>query len=284
MSNIYYIDGEFVSSDDALLPADDLAVLRGYGIFDFMRTYGGKPFHLDQHLKRLERSAGLIGLDLPLSIDQIHAITLETLARNDHAESSIRIIVTGGTSLDNITPLGQSRLLVLVTPFKPNPTAWFTDGVKVITNQTDRYLPEAKTLNYIPAIIALKKARQAEAVDALYVDQQGHALEGTTTNLFAFFGERLVTPGTGILMGITRQAVIELASEHYQVETSDLSLADLLQADEVFICSSNKEICPVRQVDNQIIGNGKPGPHTRFLMEQFSKMTHAYATLQPHTK
>jgi branched-chain amino acid aminotransferase len=277
MTSIYYIDGEFVVADDAQIPADDLAILRGYGVFDFMRTYGGKPFHLDAHLRRLERSAELIQLDLPLSIDEIRAITLETLARNAYPEALVRIVVTGGTSPDNITPNGASRLLVMIKQLKPNPESWYRDGIKIITNPTERYLPDAKTLNYIPAIIALKRAAAQDALDAIYVDAQGNALEGTTTNLFAFVGERLVTPGLGILLGITRQAIIDLASQHFQVEVRDLPVSELMQADEVFICSSNKEICPVRQIDDQTIGAGKPGPQTQFLMEQFTQMARAYA-------
>ena len=277
MSSIYYIDGEFVVADDAQIPADDLAILRGYGIFDFMRTYGGKPFHLDAHLRRLERSAEYIQLDLPLSIDEIRAITLDTLARNNYPESLVRIVVTGGTSTDNITPNGKSRLLVMITAAKPNPQSWYQEGIKIITNPTERYLPGAKTLNYIPAIIALKQAAAQNAIDALYIDAQGNALEGTTTNLFAFFGDRLVTPGSGILLGITRQAVIDLASDHYQVELRDLPLTELLQADEVFICSSNKEVCPVRQIDDQFIADGQPGPRTRFMMDAFTRMARAYA-------
>lgn len=276
MSNTFYIDGDFVRDSEASIPADDLAVLRGYGIFDYMRTYSGKPYHLDAHLKRLERSAQLIELDLPMSIDQIHDITLETLARNDHAESSVRIVVTGGSSENNLTPNGGARLLVMATPFKPYPEAWFRDGVKVITNRTDRYLPQAKTLNYIPAIVALRKAQKADAIDAIYVDRQEHALEGTTSNLFAFFGDRLVTAGDNILLGITRQTVLDLASDRFRVEVTDLPLADLLRADEVFVSSSNKEVCPVRQIDDTIIGEGVPGPNTRFMMEQFTKMAVAY--------
>lgn len=277
MPGIFYIDGEYIASDSAAIPADDLAVLRGYGVFDFMRTYGGRPFHLESHLARLERSAQLIHLDLPASIDTIHDITLETLARNSYAEATVRIVVTGGTSDDNITPNGGARLLVMVTPWKPQPESWYEDGIKVITNHTERYLPQAKTLNYIPAIVALNQAQRQGAVDAIYVDKAGYALEGTTTNLFAFFGDRLVTPGRDILLGITRQTVLDLASDRFQVEVTDLPLADLLRADEVFICSSNKEVCPVRQIDEHTIGQGVPGPHTRFLMEQFAKMAVAYA-------
>ncbi|MAS34848.1 MAG: branched-chain amino acid aminotransferase [Anaerolineaceae bacterium] len=279
MSSIFYIDGEYVPSTDASIPADDLAVLRGYGVFDFMRTYNGKPFHLDAHLKRLENSARLIELDLPNSLDDIRRITLETIARNGYPESNVRIVVTGGTSPDNITPNGGARLLVMVTPHKPLPEAWYRDGVKIITNRTERYLPEAKTINYIPAIVALKKARKQNAVDAIYVDKTDSVLEGTTTNLFAFLGDRLITPGKAVLLGITRQAVLELASDRFAVEVSDLKLDDLMRADEVFITASNKEICPVRQVDDQIIGQGVPGPKTRFLMERFAHLTAAYGNM-----
>lgn len=275
--SIYYIDGEFVRSHDATLPADDLAVLRGYGVFDFMRTYGGRPFHLDAHLRRLERSARLIHLDLPMSIDEIERVTLETIERNGYPEANVRIVVTGGTSEDNITPNGGARLLVMVTPWKPLPEVWYRDGIKIITNRTERYLPEAKTINYIPAIIALKKAHAQGAIDAIYIDKHGHALEGTTTNLFAFFGDRLVTPGKDVLLGITRQTILELASDRFQVEVTDLPLADLLRADEVFISSSNKEVCPVRLIDDHVIGQGVPGPRTGFLMEHFAQMAVAYA-------
>jgi branched-chain amino acid aminotransferase len=279
MSSIFYIDGDYVQSDEATVPVEDLAVLRGYGVFDFLRTYGGRPFHLESHLRRLERSARLVSLDLPQSIDEIRRITLETLERNNFHESNVRIVVTGGTSDDNITPNGGARLLVMVTPLKSQPETWYRDGVKIITNHTERYMPEAKTINYIPAVIALKKAKAEGAVDAIYVDKSGHALEGTTTNLFAFFGDRLVTPGQSVLQGITRQTVLELASDRFQVELADLPLADLLRADEVFICSSNKEVCPVQQVDDHTIGQGVPGPHTRFLMGQFTHMAVAYAQM-----
>ncbi len=143
MTSIFYIDGEFVRSDDASIPVDDLAILRGYGVFDFLRTYGGRPFDLDSHLRRLERSARLIHLDLPVSLDEIRRITLETLERNGYPESNVRLVVTGGTSEDNITPNGSSRLLVMITPLKPQPEAWYRDGVKVILNPTERYLPQA---------------------------------------------------------------------------------------------------------------------------------------------
>ena len=114
----------------------------------------------------------------------------------------MRIVVTGGSSPDDITPAGPARLLVLVTPFAAQPAARYREGIKIITDRQERYLPEAKTINYVPAIVALRRARQAGAVEAIYVNRAGHALEGTTTNLFAVFGDRLVTR---LLPGVTRQ-------------------------------------------------------------------------------
>jgi branched-chain amino acid aminotransferase len=276
MPNVHYIDGHYLSDAAATIPVSDLAVLRGYGVFDFFRTYGGKPFHLEAHLARLEQSAGMISLPLPQTLADIRSIVLELLDRNGSAEVTVRIIVTGGTSDDNITPRGESRLLILVAPLVPPPDTWYRDGVKVITEHTERYLPEAKTINYIPAIVALQRAQAQAAIDAIYVDRAGRALEGTTTNLFAFYGDTLVTPGNGILRGITRQAVLELASDLYEVQLRDLNVNELLRADEVFITSSNKQICPVRQIDDTVIGAGVPGQHTCRLMHRFVELAVAH--------
>ena len=278
MGNIWYVDGDYVDSEAALLPAADLAVLRGYGIFDFTRSYGGRPFRLDAHLRRLQRSAELILLDLPLPLEQIRDVTLETLARNGYpgrGEARLRLVVTGGDSPDDITPAGNARLLVLVTPFAAQPAERYREGVKLVTNRQERRMPEAKTIDYVSAILAQRRARQAGAVEAIYVDRQGHALEGTTTNLFAVIDGRLVTPGDGILYGVTRQAVLELAEERMPVERRPLPLEEALRADEVFLTSSSKEVCPVRQVDDTVIG--PPGPHTRALMRDFRELAQDWA-------
>ena len=290
VANIYYVDGEFVASDSAQLPADDLGILRGYGVFDFTRTYGGRPFRLDAHLQRLQRSAQHILLELPLPPAQIRAIALETLARNAlpaGAEAGLRIVLTGGSSPDFITPAGPSRLLVLVSPLRRPPADWFREGVRVISNPLDRYLPAAKTINYAPAIVALRRARQAGAVEAIYINRRGHALEGTTTNLFAIFGNRLLTPAAEVLAGVTRQVVLELAATtpaangiRLQLQQTVLPLAALLRADEVFLTSSSKEICPVSHIDDTPVGRAVPGPHTRALMRAFSQ----FAAPHPRSK
>ena len=117
--SVYYVDGEFLPEDEAKIPIDDLSILRGYGIFDYMRTYSGKPVFLKQHLDRLRQSAGQIGLDLPWSPEELNEIVRQTLNRNNNAESNIRIVVTGGSSPDFITPQSKPRLLVFVNPLDP---------------------------------------------------------------------------------------------------------------------------------------------------------------------
>ena len=273
----YYIDGEFVPADRAVIPVTDLAVLRGLGAFELLRTYGGHPFALEEHLERLQHSLQKMGLLLPWTIEELRRIVLETLQRNlanGHSESNIRIIVTGGSSSDFMTPQGQPRLLVLVSEMPRQPEAWYTDGVKITTMQNRRILPGAKSINYLSATIALKKARELGAVESLYVDRDGQVYECTTSNIFAFVGDRLVTPGRRILAGITRGVILQMAEAMFTIEVRDLSFPELIAAAEVFITGTNKGIVPVVRIDDVIIGEGRPGPRTRRLM----------AALEAHTQ
>ncbi|MBI9083125.1 MAG: aminotransferase class IV [Desulfobacterales bacterium] len=274
--DIYYVDGTFVAADEAVVPVNDLALLRGYGVFDLIRTYNGKPFFLQAHIDRLIHSAGEIGLRLPWSADELTAIVLETLRRNAHPEANLRVVVTGGPSPDFMTPQGKPRLLVLVTPIPKLPAQWYSEGVPIVTVVVERYKPGAKSINYIPATIALKTAREKGAIEALYIDREGFVLEGTTSNIFAFFGDRLITPGRGILSGITRQVVLDIAGRHYAIDIRDLSLEEMLAADEIFITGTNKGLVPVVQVDDRAIGDGRPGNRTRTIMAEMEKYTAGY--------
>ncbi len=266
---IYFINGDFLEADESYLPVTDLAIVRGYGVFDFFRTYNGKPIQLERNIRRLRNSANIIELDVPWTDDEIAAIVNETIARNGFDEANIRIIVTGGDSENFLMPGDQPRLLVYVEPLKPLPQAWYTDGVKVITVQEERYLPGAKSLNYIPAILALKQAKRENAVEALYTDRDGNVREGTTTNLFAFYGNNVVTPQTDILPGVTRGRVMEILADSYTVTERPLPYEELLQADEVVITAANKQVVPVVQLDEHIYNNGAVGPHSQRLMATF---------------
>jgi branched-chain amino acid aminotransferase len=272
---IYYVDGDFVEEQDAKLPLSDLIILRGYGVFDFLRTYGGRPFHLEDHIKRLQNSARLIGLACPWSSSEIIDITLQTIARNDYPEANIRLLITGGDSEDSISPGQQPRLVVTVGPVKRFPEQWYRDGVKIITARLNRYIPGAKSIDYIRAIVTLNDARAVGAVESVYVDIDDHVLEGTTSNLFAVISGRLVTPAEDILPGITRDVILELVKEDFQVELRNLPRAELLQAEEIFLASSNKEVLPVCQVDDQPFKSA-PGPVSGRVQGLFRAYTEKY--------
>lgn len=270
---ICYLNGKYVPFDQACLPLNDLGIVRGYGVFDFLRTYNGVPFKLREHIQRLQNSAKLIGLSIPWSTQEIEAIAQDTLGRNNLPEANIRIVVTGGSSSDFITPLGQPSLMVIVTPVSEYPREYYEQGVKAITLQIERFLPTAKSLNYISAIGALQQAKVTNAVEALYVNQQGHVLEGTTTNLFLFRGSQLITPKEGILNGITKDVVLELAKNQFEIVEQPIYYSDLSSCDEAFITSSTKEILPVVQIDDLHISHGKLGENTQVLMHLFHNYT-----------
>lgn len=271
--NVYYVDGKFVPADQAVLPVDDLAIIRGIGVFDLLRTYGGKPYFLEAHVSRLLDSAKAIDLKIDWSHEQICRVAMETLAQNTVEEANIRIIITGGSSADFLTPSGSPRLLVLVTPLPKLPQWWYRKGVKVITVQSTRNIPNAKSINYLPAAMALGKAKKEKALEVLYLDEAGNALEGATSNLFAFIDGTLVTPGHGMLSGITRQVILEIAQDHYPVEIRDLHSTELFNAQEVFITGTNKGLVPVVQIDDTTIGQGQPGKQTHLMMKRLEAHT-----------
>ena len=148
----------------------------------------------------------------------------------------------------------------------------FAQGIKLITTSLQRTAPEAKTTSYVSAIRALKEAKRHHAADALFVNEQGHVLEATRSNFFIFRGDTLVTPRAGILIGITRNVVLDLARGRFPIEERPILLDELPQADEAFITSSSREIVPVVQIDDLVIGNGKPGQRTYELEQRFIEM------------
>ncbi len=276
--NTYYIDGNFVKEDQAVISVNDMIVLRGFGVFDFLRTYNKKPFFLEDHIKRLQKSAELIGLAVPWSKEEIADIVLQTLERNDHEEYNIRLVVTGGISHDSITPEGNSKLMVMVSQIHKLPPEWYTDGVKIVTGQVERCIPGAKTTTYLQAVLALREARAKEAIEAIYMDPNGRLLEGTTTNLFLYINEKLVTPSSDILPGITRQVLLDILSDKFDIEIRDVNKKELKNAQEAFLSASNKEIVPVTQIDDLILNNGKIGPQTQKIMQIFHEFTQNYGT------
>ncbi len=276
--SIFYINGEFVNADSASISARDLAILRGFGVFDFLRTYGGAPFQLGAHLRRLQRSADLIELACPWDLEELGEIVMETLRRNTYDEAGIRLVVTGGDSPNGFMPGGDSRLLVMAAALQNLPAVAYQQGAAVATVEQQRLMPEAKTINYIPGITAQRKAqkRVPDAIDAIYcVD--GFVVEGTRSNIFIFKDGRWISPDRGLLPGITRAEVIKLLEGDGQLELREITRDEFCAADEIVMTSSTKEIVPIVQVDDVQIGAGIPGAASRALMRQWREMIDAYA-------
>ncbi len=273
----YYIDGKFLSDDRSLISVKDIVVLRGFGVFDFLITYNKRPFHLEEHVQRLENSAKCIGLEINHTNSEICEIVQETVNRNHHhMESGIRIVYTGGISSDGLNPEGRGILMVMVTPKLELAPRWYTDGAKIITVGVERFLPSAKSTCYLSAVHAVQQARKQKAIEAVYVDRNNRILEGTTTNFFFFKKNKLVTSHRDILPGITRSVIIELAKDFYGVETRDIDSSELYDMEEVFITASNKEVMPIVKVNDLQIGNGRVGEHTRRIMQLFRDYTNSY--------
>jgi branched-chain amino acid aminotransferase len=273
----YYVDGKFLDDDRSLISAKDIVVLRGFGVFDFLITYNKRPFHLEEHVQRLENSARCIGLEINHTNSEICEIVRETVKRNPHhMESGIRIVYTGGISSDGLNPEGRGILMVMVTPKLELPPGLYTDGTKIITVDVERFLPSAKSTCYLSAVHAVQEAKKQEAIEAVYVDRNNRILEGSTSNFFFFKKNRLVTSHLDILPGITRSVIIELAKDFYGVETRDIDNSELHDMEEVFITASNKGVMPIVKVNDLQIGNGRVGEHTLRIMQLFRDYTNFY--------
>ena len=266
----YYVNGSFVPPTQAMLPLNDLGIVRGYGVFDLLRTYGKTPFRLRDHIHRLESSASQIGLGLPWSTEELEDVVLQTYARNDIPDASIRIVVTGGPSTNFMTPQGKPSLMVMVHPVAPYPASYYSQGSKAVSTLIERTMATVKSLNYIGAIMAMNDAEKTGAVEAIYLDAHDRLTEGTRANLFVVRGERLITPREGVLKGITRQVVMEIATNDFEVVEHPIHYHELSLIDEVFLTSTTKEILPVVQIDEHVIGTGKPGPKTQRIIELFN--------------
>jgi branched-chain amino acid aminotransferase len=272
------IDGVITRPEDAKVSVYDRGFLYGDGVFETLRTYGGVPFAIEEHMRRLDASARAVGIELPVPARTLEAEVLEAVRAAGNAESSARIMVTRGQGPLGLDPaLATSPLrVILVEPITPLPAALYRDGVSVVTVRTDRAAdaaPGAKVSNYLASMLALQRARAAGAHEALILDAEGHALEGTTSNFFLVTGGALLTAPVGqILAGITRAHVIAVAEdEGIPVRYGAICKSDIRGAQEAFLTSSLREILPVVRVDGDVIGDGAPGPVTRRLHAAFRR-------------
>jgi branched-chain amino acid aminotransferase len=274
--SIFYLNGDFIKKDKTLVNILDLGIVRGYGIFEFLITYQRKPFRLNDHIKRLFRSARIIGLSLPWSEKKLSELVNLTLDKNPKGEKSIRIIVTGGESENLITPSSNPTLAIIVLPHKRYPLEYYEKGGKIITYKFNRESPEAKTLNYIFGVRASMEAKKLGATEVLYTCGN-YIYECVSSNFFSIKNGTIITTGENILNGITRKVVLELIKDKYNIIFKPLRVSELDSIDEAFLTSSNREVMPITMIDKIVIGNGTPGPITKNIMASFTNYTKQYS-------
>ena len=273
------IDGSLVGTAEARVSVYDRGFLYGDAVFEVLRTYGGVPFALDEHLARLQRSAERVFITLPVDDATLRREVEHALAAASNDESYVRIVVTRGTgplSLDPDTAVRPLRV-VLVEPVNPPSRDVYAGGIAVLLVHARRAVDGtaaegAKVSNYLANLLALRQARERGAQEALVVDAHGHVVEGASSNVFVVRAGHVATPpeSAGILAGITRSCILEAARElRVPVEERDLAVADVLGADEAFVTSSIREVLPVVVADGRPIGTGLPGPITRALHRRF---------------
>ena len=266
MTQAIYINGEYFSREDAKISVYDHGLLYGDGVFEGMRIYSGKVFALEDHMTRLYESARAIMLDIPIAIDALTTAVNETVAKNGLTEGYIRLVVTRGGNQLGLNPFACE-----------DPQVIYTEGLELITASTIRNHPAAlsprvKSLNYLNNIMAKIEAIRAGCIEAVMLNTKGEVAECTGDNIFIVRGDRLITPpiDAGILEGITRNTVIDLARENgIEVAEEAMTRHDIFVADECFLTGSAAEVIPAVKLDGRVIGDGKPGPMTQKLNAAF---------------
>lgn len=269
-----YLINQFVSSKEAKLPVSDLGLQRGYAAFDFLRTCNGVPLFIDDHLERFHRSAKQLHLNAP-DKNSLKEIVYELIDRNRLDQSGIKMLLTGGNSPDGYA-LAEPNLIMTEFPLQLPPPSKYRIGMKVISYEYQRQMPEVKTTNYLMGIWLQQKREQHNAGDVLY-HYNGKVTEFPRSNIFIVTKEDVVvTPNKNILAGITRKKVIGFAEKRFNVELRDVTLDEVKNAAEVFFTNSSHRVFPVVQVDETEIGNGKPGVVTQKILEGFLEVEQDY--------
>lgn len=284
MSLQIYINGEFHDKENAKISVYDHGLLYGDGVFEGMRSYSGKVFRLEQHLDRLYESALAICLTIPISKEQMALDVNKTLQVNSFTNAYIRLVVTRGSGSLGLDPNRTSnpQVIIIADSISLYPEEYYQNGLKIITASTVRSHPAAlspriKSLNYLNNIMAKIEGLQAGCVEALMLNHKGEVAECTGDNIFIVKNGTILTPpkDAGILEGITRNAILDLAKELGIVaHETTLTRHDLFVADECFLTGSAAEVIPVVSLDSRPIGQGKVGAVTTKLMAAFKKLVH----------
>lgn len=276
------INGRLLDEREALVSAFDRGFLYGDGIFESMRAVNGSVFRLERHLRRLTRSASLIGLELARAEADLAAAVREVLRANGLENARIRVTVTRGAGRpgDYLHAEGPPTVVVAALPFAGLPREAHDDGVEVSIVRR-RQVPPAvldpaiKSTSRLSSVLARREAHERGAFEALLLDERGHLTEGTASNAFVVAGGRLLTPAStdGCLPGVTREAVIDLArGAGIDVREERLPVSLLGRAEEIFLTNTSWEVLPVTRVDGRPVGSGRPGPMAADLLRLYREL------------
>jgi len=279
MPQVIYLNGEFVSKEDAKVSVYDHGFLYGDGIFEGIRIYNGNIFRCKEHLDRLYDSAKSIMLDIPLSYGDMQKALVETIRRNELRDGYIRLVVSRGPGDLGLDPRRSPKAFVIIIAEKLSiyPEEAYINGLKTISVSQRRNIPDAlnpkiKSLNYLNNILVKIQANLADVGEAIMVNAQGYVAEGSSDNIFIDKRGVVYTPPcyVGALEGITRGAIIDICGRiGIPLKEEPFTLHDVYVADEVFFTGTAAEVIAVREVDGRIIGEGKAGPITTRLLKEF---------------
>ncbi len=277
-----WLDGKWSDRETATISVYDHGLLYGDGVFEGIRVYGGKIFKLSEHLDRLYDSAKAIWLTIPMPKDEMAAVTEEAVRRSGIAEAYIRHVITRGVGDLGLDPrkCPKPSIIIIVDTIRLFPEEVYETGLRVVTAGTpiphrEALSPRVKSLNYLAHILAKIEGIHSGADEVLMLDSEGHVAEGSGQNIFVVKDGAIRTPApyAGILKGVTRDVVIELAREAgYDMQETMLNRYDVYTADEAFFTGTASELIAIRQVDGRIIGTGKSGPVTRDLRSRFQAL------------
>ena len=279
MPRIVFMNDRLVPEDEARVSVFDHGLLYGDGVFEGLRSYSGRVFRLEAHLDRLWASARAICLEIPLSKEQVAKAVVDTLAANKLADGYVRLVVTRGAGSLGLDPnrTKNPQVIVIADTISLYPAEFYEKGLRIVTAATQRtqsaaLSPRIKSLNYLNNIMAKLEGLQAGCVEALMLNHKGEVAECTADNVFVVRGGRVLTPppDAGILEGITRNAVMELARDRgIDCREATLVRHDLYTADECFLTGTAAEVLPVVEIDGRKIAAGLPGPVTTLLTKAF---------------
>ena len=282
MSRQVYIAGKLVPAEQATVSVFDHGLLYGDGVFEGLRSYGGKVFRLEEHVERLYDSARAIRLEIPLSREAMANAINDTVAANGIKDGYVRAVVTRGAGTLGLDPnrCSNPQVIIIADSITMYPQEFYDNGLELITSSVIRNHPAAlspriKSLNYLNNILAKIEGLKAGCVEALMLNHKGEVAECTGDNIFVVKRGKLTTPplDAGILEGVTRNAVLELAREAgIDVAEAALTKHDVYIADECFLTGTAAEVVPVVKVDDRSIGDGKPGPVTLELSKRFHQL------------